>query len=322
VKVADHDFYDADGPVAIPYGIYDLGTNTGWVNVGTDHDTGTFAAASIRSWWLTDGIAGYPDARRLLITADSGGSNSATNKAFKAGLAALAAETGLTITVCHFPPGASKWNRIEHRLFCHISRNWRGRPLTDYQTVLNLIGATTTASGLTVSARMDDGDYPLGVTVTDRELAALPITGDRFHPEWNHTFAPQPPAEVPHRDIKHHITPPDLSWLRRPEILGMDDTAWQGLLAAVTAAAGRRRHIEPRLLAAIAYHRNRLTHAQIGELLHTDRPSAGAHIRDFTKLIEQAGGTIPAPAPHPVRTLSELWHLAGGPTPPTSNNGS
>jgi hypothetical protein len=328
VKVRDHDFYDADGPVAIPYGIYDLGANTGWVNLGRDHDTGTFAASSIRTWWLTDGIAAYPHADRLLITCDAGGSNSATNKAFKAGLAALAAETGLTITVCHFPPGASKWNRIEHRLFCHISRNWRGRPLTDHQTVLNLIGATGTTAGLRVTARLDDGDYPLGVTLSDRQLAALAIAPDPWHPEWNHTFLPQAPAGPPAAAPGPRTRRPtaDVSFLRRPEILGMDAATWRDLLAAVTAAAPApagtswTRRLEPWLLAAIVYQRTDLTFTALAELLGTDRKTANIRINDTLKLIAATGHRIPPVHDTRIHTLPELYRLLDWEPEATSNH--
>jgi hypothetical protein len=157
IPVRDHDFLDpALGKVA-PYGIYDLAANTGWVNVGTDHDTAVFAVESVRRWWRGQGHDVYPDATRLLITADAGGSNSHRSRVWKSGLADLAAETGLAITVCHFPPGTSKWNKIEHRLFSHITHNWRGRPLTSHEVIVNSIAATTTRTGLRVHAQLDDG---------------------------------------------------------------------------------------------------------------------------------------------------------------------
>ena len=164
-----HDFPDQELGKAIPYGIYDLAANTGWVNVGTDHDTAAFAVESIRRWWNGAGRAAYPDARRLLITADSGGSNSSRSRLWKLELAALALETGLVITVCHFPPGTSKWNKIEHRLFAHITMNWRGRPLASHDVIVSAIAATTTQTGLTVRAGLDPGSYPEGVKVTSEQ---------------------------------------------------------------------------------------------------------------------------------------------------------
>ncbi|MDE1838225.1 MAG: ISAzo13 family transposase, partial [Euryarchaeota archaeon] len=160
VPVKDHDFADPQLGKAIPYGIYDLAANAGWVNVGTDHDTAAFAVESIRRWWQGAGRAGYPHARRLLITADAGGSNGDRTRAWKAELAELAAQAGLEITVCHFPPGTSKWNAIEHRLFSHISMNWRGRPLTSHEVIVNTIAATTTRTGLQVRAELDTSRYP------------------------------------------------------------------------------------------------------------------------------------------------------------------
>jgi len=188
VRALDHDFPDPDLPKAVPYGIYDVGRDEGWVSVGMSADTGDFAVNSIRTWWTTMGRAAYPAARRLLITADGGGSNGHRNRLFKARLAEFAAETGLQITVCHFPPGTSKWNKIEHRMFSHITMNWRGRPLSTYQTVVDLIGSTTTRTGLTIRADLDDNAYQTGVTITDRHLNALPIERHEFHPDWNYTI--------------------------------------------------------------------------------------------------------------------------------------
>ncbi len=194
VRVSDHDFFTAPGDqAAIPYGIYDLAANAGWVNVGTDHDTAAFAVESIRRWWDSAGRAAYPAARRLLITADAGGSNGYRTRAWKTGIAALAAETGLDITVCHFPPGTSKWNKIEHRLFSHITMNWRGRPLTSHEVIVNTIAATTTRTGLTVHAQLDPGSYPVGQHITDEQLQALPLSRHTWHGDWNYTLHPCPP---------------------------------------------------------------------------------------------------------------------------------
>ena len=193
VRVRDHDFCAGpDAGTAIPYGIYDLAANAGWVSVGTDHDTAAFAVESIRRWWHGAGRAAYPHARRLLITADAGGSNGYRTRAWKAGIAALAAETGLEITVCHFPPGTSKWNKIEHRLFAHITMNWRGRPLTSHQVIVAAIAATTTVTGLTVHAEVDAGLYPAGEKISDQQMSALPLTRHRWHGDWNYTLHPRP----------------------------------------------------------------------------------------------------------------------------------
>jgi hypothetical protein len=190
VKVNGHDFPSPDVPRAYPYGIYDLGRNTGFVNIGTDHDTGAFAVASIRGWWRSEGRELYAQATELLITADSGGSNSSRLRLWKLELQKLADETGLSISVCHFPPGTSKWNKIEHRLFSFISSNWRGEPLRDYETIVNLISRTTTAKGLQVTCRLDRRKYPTGRKVTNEEIKRVNLKQDKFHGEWNYTIRP------------------------------------------------------------------------------------------------------------------------------------
>jgi hypothetical protein len=189
-----HDFPDRELGKAIPYGVYDLAANSGWVSVGVDHDTAAFAVATLGRWWQQVGRATYPAASRLLVTADAGGSNGYRVRAWKTELARLAAETGLAVTVCHFPPGTSKWNRIEHRLFSHISMNWRGRPLESHQVIVELIGATTTRAGLRVRAEVDRGAYPLGVKVSDQQLAAVPLQQHDWHGDWNYTIAPRAPS--------------------------------------------------------------------------------------------------------------------------------
>ena len=186
-RVDVHDFPDPKLGKAVPYGIFDLAADSGFVTVGSDGDTAAFAVASIGQWWDQVGSAAYPNATRLLITADAGGSNSYRSRLWKKELGAFAERTGLAVTVCHFPPGTSKWNRIEHRLFSHISMNWRGRPLTSHEVVVELIAATTSASGLTVQAVRDEGSYPRGIKVTDAELQAVPREAHRFHGEWNYT---------------------------------------------------------------------------------------------------------------------------------------
>ena len=189
-RVNVHDFPDPTLGKAIPYGVYDLGRNTGWVRVGCDHDTAAFAVQTLRRWWEQVGRASYPGAERLLITADAGGSNGYRVRAWKTELARFAGATGLEITVCHLPPGTSKWNRIEHRLFSAISMNWRGRPLISHEVIVELIGATTTQAGLRVRAELDRGRYPLGVKVGDKELATVPLARHEFHGEWNYTIRP------------------------------------------------------------------------------------------------------------------------------------
>jgi hypothetical protein len=190
LKVNGHDFPSPDVPRAYPYGIYDLGRNTGFVNVGTDHDTGAFAVASIRGWWRSEGRSLYSQARALLITADGGGSNGARLRLWKLELQKFADETGLSISVCHFPPGTSKWNKVEHRLFSFISSNWRGEPLRDYETIVNLISRTTTAKGLQVTCRLDRRKYPTGRKVTDEEIMRVNLKREKFHGEWNYTICP------------------------------------------------------------------------------------------------------------------------------------
>lgn len=186
-----HDFVDPELGKAIPYGVYDPTQNVGWVSVGTDHDTSAFAVQTIRTWWEQMGRTTYAEATELLITADGGGSNGSRTRLWKLELQQLADATGLRITVCHFPPGTSKWNKIEHRLFCHITQNWRGRPLISHEVVVNLIGATRTAAGLQVRAGLDASVYPTGIKVTDSELATVALAPAEFHGEWNYTISPR-----------------------------------------------------------------------------------------------------------------------------------
>ena len=186
-----HDFKDKQLGKAIPYGVYDIGADQGWVNVGIDHDTAAFAVNSIRAWWEHLGAERYANATALEITADCGGSNGNRTRLWKVELQGLADETGLEITVCHLPPGTSKWNKIEHRLFSFITMNWRGKPLVSLETIINLIGATRTTSGLEVYARLDEGTYPAKIKVTDAELDDVNIHGKDFHPEWNYVIAPR-----------------------------------------------------------------------------------------------------------------------------------
>jgi hypothetical protein len=190
-QVRVHDFIDKDLGKVSPYGVYDLIANEGWVSVGVDHDTAEFAVQSIKRWWLEMGRPLYKKAKRLLITADCGGSNGNRLRLWRLQLQQLADELGLEIQVCHFPPGTSKWNKIEHRMFCHITNNWRGRPLLSRQVVVNLIGSVTTAQGLRVKAALDENAYEAGIKVSDAELATVAIERDEFHGEWNYRISPR-----------------------------------------------------------------------------------------------------------------------------------
>jgi hypothetical protein len=189
-EVKVYDFVDPVLGKVTPYGVYDLDANAAWVSVGTDHDTAEFAVQSLRNWWYAMGQPLYPDAHRLLITADGGGSNGSRNRLWKVALQDLADETGLELWVCHFPPGTSKWNKIEHRLFCHITQNWRGRPLIDHETIVNLIGSTTTQKGLKVHAQLDTQSYPIGIEISPAEMAEVQLYESEFHGEWNYLIKP------------------------------------------------------------------------------------------------------------------------------------
>jgi hypothetical protein len=189
-EVQGHDFPGPEVPRAYPYGIYDIGRNAGFVNVGTDHDTGAFAVASIRGWWRWEGKGLYPQATSIMITADGGGSNGSRLRLWKLELQKFADQSGLSISVSHFPPGTSKWNKIEHRLFSFISTNWRGEPLRDYETIVNLIAKTTTAKGLTVTCRLDRRKYPAGQKVSDEQMKVIRLERNKFHGEWNYVIKP------------------------------------------------------------------------------------------------------------------------------------
>ena len=195
VRVDVHDFPDPEIPKAIPYGVYDIAANEGFVSVGDDHDTAAFAVATIGRWWEMMGSPSYPAAKRLLVTADAGGSNGYRVRLWKRELSRLAERTGLAITVCHFPPGTSKWNKIEHRLWSQVSMNWRGRPLTSHEVMVELIGATTTSTGLKVRAELDKGYYPGGVKISKKEVDALALKRHDFHGDWNYTVLPEQPTD-------------------------------------------------------------------------------------------------------------------------------
>jgi hypothetical protein len=190
-EVRTHDFMDKELSKAIPYGVYDMAANEGWVSVGIDHDTAYFATESLRRWWANMGSKVYPKAKELLVTADGGGSNGSRLRLWKVALQELANTIGLKIKVCHFPPGTSKWNKIEHRMFCHITENWRGRPLRSLVVIVNLIGNTRTAMGLRIEAELDETAYGIGIKVSDEQLAAVSIKKDDFHGEWNYTISPK-----------------------------------------------------------------------------------------------------------------------------------
>jgi transposase len=190
-RVEVHDFPDPEVPKAVPYGLYDLAANEGFVSVGDSGDTAAFAVETIRRWWDLVGSHAYPDAKKLLITADAGGSNGYRTRLWKVELARLASQAGIEITVCHFPPGTSKWNKVEHRLWSHVSMNWKGHPLTSHEVIVDLIAATTTRTGLKVKAGLDQSYYPRGIKITDRQLKAVPLRPHDFHGEWNYTVLPQ-----------------------------------------------------------------------------------------------------------------------------------
>ena len=190
LTVNTHDFMDAELGKAIPYGVYDVSRNEGWVSVGIDHDTAQFAAQAVYRWWKKMGAKRYPAATQLLITADGGGSNASRSRLWKVALRSLAQRLKMPIQVCHFPPGTSKWNKIEHRMFCHITQNWRGRPLVSHEVIVTLIANTTTRAGLKIRAELDTSQYPTGTKVSDQELASVNLKRHAFHGEWNYTLSP------------------------------------------------------------------------------------------------------------------------------------
>lgn len=320
VAVSTHDFPDPDLGKAVPYGIYDLAANTGWVNVGIDHDTAAFAVASIRRWWDNAGRTGYPQARRLLITADAGGSNNYRARTWKVEVAALAVEIGVPITIAHLPPGTSKWNKIEHRLFCHITMNWRGQPLTSHDIMIQAITATTTRTGLRVSAQLDTGTYPTGIEISDQTMAALPITRQDFHGDWNYTLNPTTAAAPNGQRTDHspHTTiAMDRDILRHPALTGMTREQLHDLTGHLADAQtlqrehrrrdrrGRDRHRapgagpEPKLtpadqaLATILYQRRSFTQRLLGQLFNVHRSQITRAITETRPLLEQHGHTTP-----------------------------
>jgi hypothetical protein len=335
IKVDCHTFTTNDQPMAIPYGIYDIANNTGWVNVGTDHDTAQFAVESIRRWWQHRGQADHPQATRLLITADSGGSNDPRRWTWKTNLAAFARESGLEISICHLPPGTSKWNKIEHRMFCHITANWRGRPLTSYQLVIETIAATTTKTGLSIGAELDTGSYDLGVSVTPAEFHALPITPNAFHGDWNYTLAPVPPQTPDAPGSTRRIDPDLTMMLTDPALTGMPRTAFEHLVAvsepywdALAEAAFQRRFHRPRsyrhpqtssvdhthrLLAAILRRRRAVTMTFLAQLLGVKRTNLSIQYQDGKRLLD-LHQVLVTPLPGPAARTLEQLHTRATPT--------
>jgi hypothetical protein len=330
ITAPDHDFTDPDTPIAIPYGVYDLGQDVGWVNVGTDRNTAAFAVESIRRWWNQQGRRDYPGATRLLITADSGGANSADSHLFKNDLAAFADECGLTITVLHFPPGTSKWNKVEHRLFSRITHSLRGRPLTSYEVLLQSISATRTSTGLTVSAVLDENDYPTGRTLTKDERKAIlqRVQRDDFHGEWNYTIAPYDPQQATPAEPEPAKTPPipvkATYLLTHPALTGMSREQFDRLVEElepcrrILAEAERekrkginRRGYNPgfgfldhrhRVLAAVLSRRNTVTLTLTARLLGRDRNTLSYHAHRTMPLLAFAAPDIAAALAQPRRT--------------------
>jgi Rhodopirellula transposase DDE domain len=304
------------------------------VNVGTDHDTAAFAVESIRRWWKAAGSSDYPLARRLLITADAGGSNGYRTRAWKAELAALAVETGLEITCCHFPPGTSKWNKVEHRLFAAITMNWRGRPLTSHEVIVQTIAATTTRTGLTVRAELDPGSYPDGVKVSDAQMDALPLTRHDWHGDWNYTLRPEAYDQISSAPDPFDQPSPDLAWLHHPALTGLPARDWDALITTLLtlhdqqreASLDKRRGHRPRLtapgtgrrpvltladrlLAAILHQRLHLPQVAVAALFSVRPETISRRIRDIRQLLDQAEHTI-QPGPHHLASLDDLHKLA------------
>jgi Rhodopirellula transposase DDE domain len=334
VAARTHDFPGDSLGKAVPYGVYDITGDTGWVSVGTDHDTAAFAVESIRRWWKAAGSSDYALARRLLITADAGGSNGYRTRAWKAELAALAVETGLEITCCHFPPGTSKWNKVEHRLFSAITLNWRGRPLTSHEVIVQTIAATTTATGLRVHAELDTSTYDTGVKISDRQMDALPLARHDWHGDWNYTLRPQAYDQISAVPDPFDRPSPDLAWLCHPALTGLPAPQWDALIAALmtlhhqqreTSLDTRRGHrprltapgtgrrpvltLADRLLATLLHHRLALPQVAIAALFSVRPETINKRIRDIRQLLNQAGHII-QPSPHPLATLEDLSTLA------------
>ena len=341
VAVDDHSFFanGPDVPLAVPYGIYDLAADTGWVNVGVDHDTSAFAVASIRRWWQQAGSREYSGADRLLITADAGGSNSYRYRLWKAELAAFAAEAGLQVTVCHFPPGTSKWNKIEHRLFSAITLNWRGRPLTSHEVVVATINTTRTRRGLSVHAELDENTYPLGIAISKQELRQLPIRPHDHHGEWNYTVAPTGTRAAPvTADDRARHRADALRLLTDPRITGMSRTELSTLvekLAPAQQAQGAQRRFEQRggprrrargagstriltpadaVVITIVYQRQVCSQKVLSELLGISDMTIGLLISETRQLLDENHIHI-SPATLRFNTAAELRDYADSDRP-------
>jgi transposase len=312
--VRDHDFPDPQLGKAIPYGIYDLAANAGWVNVGTDHDTAAFAVESIRRWWNGAGRDRYPAAGRLLVTADAGGSNSYRTRAWKTELAALALQAGLQITVCHFPPGTSKWNKIEHRLFSHITMNWRGRPLTSHQVIVSSIAATTTSAGLTVHAELDPGSYPAKIKISTAQVDCLPLHRHGWHGDWNYTLDPAPPARPPPPAPPRQ---PERTHWAHSALTGLTRAGWDQLTAAPASPRPARPHRghppaltrAEQILATLLRQRFATPRTVLAELFGVTYGTIAKAERQATPLLRQHR-CLTRPGPAPLKTLAALTSYA------------
>ena len=314
VPVKDHDFADPQLGKAIPYGIYDLAANAGWVNVGTDHDTAAFAVESIRRWWNGAGRDRYPAARRLLITADAGGSNGYRARAWKTELAAFARDSGLEITCCHFPPGTSKWNKIEHRLFSAITHNWRGRPLTSHQVIVSSIAATTTSTGLRVHAELDPGSYPARIKISDAQMGSLPLHRHHWHGDWNYTLHPAPPAQPP--PPPPPARQPERTHWAHPALTGLTGNGWNQLITLLTTPARHPHRGHPpaltlaeQTLATILRLRFATPQPVLAELFGVVTGTIAKAQRHTTPLLRQHHCLI-RPGPRPLKTLTDLTSYA------------
>lgn len=338
VKVATYRFDGPTVPAAIPYGIYDIAANTAWVNVGTGRNTAEFAVESIRRWWNAQGASEYPGAARLLITADGGGSNASRDRLWKVCLAEFALETGLEITVCHLPPGTSKWNKIEHRLFSQITHNWRGRPLTSYEVVISTIEATTTTSGLRVRAQLDTGTYAGGRELHRHVVETLPLTRHEFHGEWNYTLKPQPPTPVPDSLPRQReklpaaaamdlLADPVLTGLSREkldELVRRLEPAWPALAETLFQERHGRPRVHPfklthkgnfstfdRILITVLYLRGVIGVYPLGELYQSDASNVCRLKNETKRLFDLFDVKIsPLPGVAQARNIDELRALA------------
>jgi hypothetical protein len=333
VEVQTHDFPDQDLGKDILYGIYDLAVNTGWVGVGTDHDSAAFAVACLRRWWDAAGRTAYPHSGRLLVIADAGGAGDFRTRAWKAELAALAVETGVEITVCHVPPGSYKCNKIEHRLYSRITMNWPPRPLFRHEVVVNSMAATTARAGLTAELHTDT--YVTGVRVSDEQMDALPLGRHEWHGDWNYTLHPKTYPRMPVAGPDPFDQPnPDIAWLCHPAVTGLTAPQWHALIGTITTLQHEQREAEldkrrahrprktrsgtarrpsltlaDRLLATVLHHRLALPHVAVAALFSIRPETSNRWIRDTRRLLQQAGHTI-QPADTPLSGLDDLYDFA------------